>query len=130
MPTRLRVDLTGYHHTLASVIMQSQEAYPCCNESILLKQFDLASLHAFLDVALSKAELEYLKEKEKQKVVKNDEGIVMKRSQSFEAHFQEINSKADRNRAIINAYHEGYTQADIAKYLNLSKSLILKIVKN
>jgi len=119
-----------YPYTLASVIMRSLEGYPCCNESIMLTQFDLTSLHEFLDVLLSQEERKFLKEKEKQKVIKSEEGIVMKRSQNLEAHFQEVNTKTERNLAIINAYLDGHTQADIAKHLNLSKSLISKIAKS
>jgi DNA-binding transcriptional regulator LsrR (DeoR family) len=39
-------------------------------------------------------------------------------------------TKEDRNIAIINAYLDGYSQASIAIYLNLSKSLVSKVVKN
>ncbi|MBT5934380.1 MAG: helix-turn-helix domain-containing protein, partial [Sulfurimonas sp.] len=36
----------------------------------------------------------------------------------------------DRNIAIMNAHLDGYSQASIASYLNLSKSLISKVVKS
>ncbi|WP_366511628.1 helix-turn-helix domain-containing protein [Sulfurimonas sp.] len=42
----------------------------------------------------------------------------------------EISTKADRNLAILNAHQDGYSQADIATYLNVSTSLISKIIKS
>ncbi|QHG91427.1 helix-turn-helix domain-containing protein [Sulfurimonas sp. CVO] len=39
-------------------------------------------------------------------------------------------TKVDRNLAILNAYQDGYSQASIATYLNVSKSLISKVVKS
>lgn len=45
--------------------------YLYCNESILLNEFDIQTLHEFLDSSITEDELECLKEKEKQKVVKN-----------------------------------------------------------
>jgi hypothetical protein len=58
--------------------------------------------------------LEYIKTKEKQ----------------FQEHFYDVYTKIDRNLAILNAHQDGYSQANIATYLNVSKSLISKVVKS
>lgn len=42
----------------------------------------------------------------------------------------DIQNRDDRNFAIINAYLDGYTQAEIANHLNLSKSLVSKVIKS
>ena len=119
-----------YPFTFASLIFNSQEYYPCSNDSLLTQQFDIQTLHEYLDSRLSNNELEFLKEKEKQKVVKSAVGIVLKRSKEFEEHFIDVQTKEDRNFAILNAYLDGYAQVDIASYLKLSKSLISKVVKS
>ncbi|MEA2110804.1 MAG: helix-turn-helix domain-containing protein [Campylobacterota bacterium] len=54
----------------------------------------------------------------------------MRRSKHFEEHFYDVQTKDDRNLAIVNAYLDGYSQVDIAKYLNVSKSLISKVIKS
>jgi molybdopterin-guanine dinucleotide biosynthesis protein A len=76
------------------------------------------TLHEFLEASISKDELEFLQEKEKQKVVKSVDGVILKRSKEFEEHFMDIQTKEDRNFAILNAY------------LEVSKSLISKVVKS
>jgi len=72
----------------------------------------------------------YLREQEKQKIEKSEEGISVRRSKKFEEHFYDVSTRLDRNLAIINAYLDGYTQVDIANYLNLSKPLISKVIKS
>lgn len=54
----------------------------------------------------------------------------MRRTKLFEEHFNDIVTKEDKNFAIVNAYLDGYTQVDIADYLNLFKSLISKVLKS
>ena len=53
-----------------------------------------------------------------------------KRNKKFEEHFMDVETKIDRNFAILNAYLDGYSQVDIALYLKVSKSLISKVVKS
>ncbi len=127
---KISKEVTNYYFTLASLIFNSREHYPCCNDSLLLKQFDIKTLHEFLESSISKDELEFLKEQEKQKVLKSVDGVVIKRSKEFEEHFTDAQTKEERNFAILNAYLDGYSQVDIATHLNLSKSLISKVVKS
>lgn len=91
-PIEARItEKVGEHpFTLASLIINSKEYYPCSNESLLINQFDIQTLHEFLDSCLSEDELNFLKEKEKQKVVKSTDGIVLKCSKKFEEHFKAI----------------------------------------
>jgi len=119
-----------YTFTLASLVMNAKDYYPCSENSILIAQFDLQTLHEFSDVSITQEELDFLKEKEKQKVIKSDTGISIRYSKHFEEHFFDCKTRADRNLAIINAYLDGYSQVNIAKYLNVSKSLISKVIKS
>lgn len=122
--------VSEYPFTLASSIFNAKEHYPCSNQSLLIQEFDIRTLHEFLDSSLTQEELEYLQEKEKQKVLKSSDGITMRRSKKFEEHFADVETKNDRNFAIQNAYLDGYSQVDIALYLKVSKSLISKVVKS
>jgi putative transposase len=121
--------ITLYPYTLAHLILNDKIYYPCCKESILVTDFDINTLNEFLGEPLTKKELEYIITKEKQKIVKENNSIKISQSKQFEEHFYDISTKEDRNLAIINAYLDGYSQASIAIYLNLSKSLISKIIK-
>ena len=79
---------------------------------------------------MSEEELDYLKEKQKQKIKKTEDGIKISPSKEFEEHFADIQNREDRNLAIINAYLDGYAQSGIARHLNISKSLVLKVIKS
>ncbi|WP_345980467.1 hypothetical protein [Sulfurimonas sp. HSL3-2] len=78
---------------------------------------------------MSENELAYIKIKEKQKILKEKGALHVKQEKAFEEHFYDVITKLDRNLAIVNAYFDGHTQASIASYLNVSKSLISKIIK-
>ena len=93
-------------------------------------KFDIQTLHEFLDASLTQEELEFLQEKEKQKVLKSSDGVIVRRSKKFEEHFADVLTKNDRNLAIQNAYLDGYSQVEIASYLKVSKSLISKVIKS
>ena len=118
-----------YPYTLSSLIFNAKDHYPCSNESLLIKSFDHKSLAEFLQKPMSEEELDYLKEKQKQKIKKTEDGIKISQSKEFEEHFRNIQNREDRNLAIINAYFDGYTQSSISRYLNVSKSLVSKVIK-
>ena len=122
--------ITAYPYTLAHLILNAKIYYPCCKESILVTDFDINTLNEFLGEPLTEKELKYITVKEKQKIVKQNDGIKISQSKMFEEHFHDISTKEDRNLAIIDANLDGYSQASIALYLNLSKSLISKVVKS
>lgn len=75
-------------------------------------------------------ELLYLKNKAKQKIYKKDNDMKISQSKHFQEHFYEISTKQDRNIAILNAYEDGYTEVSIATYLNLSTSIVSKVIKS
>ena len=122
--------VSTYPYTLSSLIFNDKPYYPCCNDSILLKEFDIKTLNEFLGEPISDKELEHLKIKEKQKIYKEDNNIQIRQSKQFEEHFYDTITKQDRNLAILNAYDDGYSQVSISKYLNLSTSLVCKVVKS
>ena len=110
--------------------MYHKTYYPCCNESILIKDFDIKTLNEFLGEPLNEKELQYLKSKAEQKIYKQDNTIKISQSKHFQEHFSDISSKLERNLAILNAHEDGYTQVSIATYLELSTSLVSKVIKS
>jgi len=90
----------------------------------------MQTLSTYLEAPFTKKEQESLEIKEKQKIDKEDGIVTVRCTKHLDEHFIDIESKIDRNFAIVNAYIDGYTQADISKYLKLSNSLISKIVKS
>jgi len=122
--------VSAYPYTLSYLIFNNQTYYPCCSDSILIREFDIKTLNEFLGEPLSDKELQCLKTKEKQKIDKKNNIIEIKQSKQFEEHFYDNTTKEDRNFAILNAYDDGYAQVDIAKHLNVSTSLVSKIIKS
>ncbi|MDD5157013.1 transposase [Sulfurimonas sp.] len=120
----------AYPYTLSFLIFNAKDYYPCCSDSILIKQFDLKTLNEFLGEPMNDKELQCIKTKEKQKILKEDGILYVKQEKQFQEHFYDISTNSDRNLAILNAYQDGYSQVSIASYLNLSKSLICKVVKS
>jgi hypothetical protein len=51
-------------------------------------------------------------------------------SKGLKEYFITINSKEQRNERIVSAYLDRYTQVELDTYLNLSKSIISKVVKS
>jgi DNA-directed RNA polymerase specialized sigma subunit len=48
---------------------------------------------------------------------------------SLEEHFDLILGKKERNQKIYEAYLDGYTQTQIAKFLNISQATVSNIIK-
>jgi putative transposase len=119
-----------YQYTLAHILFSNKTYYPCCNDSILIKEFDIKTLNEFLGEVLSEDELQYLKTKTKQKIYKQDNKIQITQSKEFLDYFNDIDTKIKRDLAILNAYKDGYTQIKISSHLKLSTSLVSKIVKS
>ncbi len=118
----------NYQYTLAYLLFHNKTYYPCCNNSILIKDFDIKSLNDFLGEPLSEDEVQYLKTKSEQKIYKQDNQLQISQSKEFLEHFRDIDTKIKRDRAILNAYKDGYTQVKIASHLKLSTSMLSKIV--
>lgn len=81
-----------------------------------------------LGVRLSENELEKLHLNEKRKISRDEYELKLYKSKSLEDHFEGCNTKIERDSTILNVIEDGYTQSDIARYLDLSSSSISKIV--
>jgi len=65
-----------------------------------------------------------------QKVVTVGEEKRVAKSKELSEYFTNKKDKIERNSAIIQAIEDGYTQAEVARYIDLSRSALSKIVKN
>ena len=117
-----------YPFTLASNIINLKKIYPCCENSMLLNDFNINDLVEFLEIKLNKDEIKKLQKKVE--VFKTRDKYIYKKIKELKEYFIIINSKEKRNENIVKAYIDGYSQVEIGNYLNLSKSMISKIVKN
>ena len=117
-----------YPFTLGSNILNSNKIYLCCQDSILLKDFTINNLAEFLEVKLNDEELK--KSQEKEDIIKTKEEYIYKKAKELNKYFIIINTKQERNKNIVTAYLDGYSQVEIGNHLNLSKSMISKIVKS
>ena len=118
-----------YPYTLASLIFNNQEHKECCQESLLLKQYDIETLSEFLNVEFTEEEQKYLQEQQKRKIKKGSNGILLSKIKTLDEHFVEVKNKIERNKATMRAYKDGYKQVEIAQYLGLSKSHVSKVLK-
>ena len=141
MPTRIRIDLAGYHHIInrgaklhpwewISTLINSKQCCEWCKESILLKRFNIKELIDFFDVKINQKDLNILNAKQKINVKRIDEKVIISEIKVLKILFKNVTTKNERNKAIIKSYNNSHSQVEIAKYLNVSKSLISKIVKS
>ena len=120
--------ISSYPFTLSYNIFKGLKYYPCCKNSILLKDFDIKTLSDFLNNPLNDKEIELLSEKENIEKKKNKINVL--KIKTLNEHFKDVDSKEQRNNSIFNSFYDGYTQVEIGNYLNLSKSSISKILKS
>ena len=73
----------------------------------------------------------FLQIEQNRKIEQKEDMIVLSKSKSLKEHFMDVESKQERNSVISLAYAEdGYSQIEIANFLDLSKSAISMIIKS
>ena len=118
-----------YPYCFASALIRKEDAIPCASQSMLIKEFDAGDLADFLNLELDDNELENLEKEKKRKITVDKEKIIQEKSLTLLDHFKSVENKTQRNSAIYSAFRDGYTQTDIANYLNLTASLISQVIK-
>jgi REP element-mobilizing transposase RayT len=122
-------DIKEYPYTLGSTIANGIKPIKCALNSKLLKELEYKNIQEIIGIKLSDEELEILQKIKKQKIIKTNNGNKIAYNKSLKEHFSKVTNKTDRNKKILEALDDGYTQIEIAKFLGLSRSLISKIVK-
>jgi REP element-mobilizing transposase RayT len=118
-----------YPFTLASVVLRGEEIPRCAQNSILVKQYDVKTLAAYLEEPLSDEEIEELSKERKKRVLVEEKSVKREEKKELSSYFYEGMDKKSRNRAIYEAYMDGHTQKSISKELALSDAMISIIIK-
>jgi len=114
-----------YPYTLGAVIVNRQIPISCTHHSKLLQELDYENIQEIIGIKLQEEELKLLGEIQKQKVITTESVNRSAYQKTLKEHF----AKQNRNNAIISALKDGYTQAKIAKFIGVFRSLVCKIVK-
>jgi len=115
-----------YPYTLGAVIANRLIPITCTHHSKLLQELNYENIQDIIGVKLEKDELELLKKIQKQKVLTSGNVNKPAYQKTLGEHFE----KQDRDDAMLTSLRDGYTQASIAKFLGVSRSLVCKIVKD
>jgi len=119
-----------YPYTLGSVFANKNTPMPCTLKSKLIEELSYENIQDMIGVKLDAKSMEILEEVDKQKVLIKDGKNRAAYSKELKEHFEEAGLRAKRDNAIVAAVEDGYTQAEIAKYLKMSRSNVCKIVKS
>jgi len=122
-------NIKDYPYTLGSVIANKLAPVDCTLHSKLLAELDYENIQDMIGIKLSDEELETLEKIRNQKTVKKDNVTKFVNEKTLEEHFVEYKTLKERNAMILVALDDGYSQIAIANYLNVSRSLISKIVR-
>ncbi len=113
---------------LATLINKEQKIISCARSSKLKKEIQNDGVKALLTMPLSQKELQLLRIEQKKKINKKNFIVTQEKKNTLKEHFYHSHDKVSRDNAVMQAIEDGYSQADIARYLSLTPSMISKIV--
>ena len=116
----------GQYRWSASTLLQI-DTYDSLFRDSLLHDKKLLSL---LEVDLNEEDENLLHELANTTYKRVDDDIVKQKQKQLSVHFLESITLHERNRNILNALADGYTQGEIARYLKLTSSAVSYIVNN
>ena len=122
-------NIKDYPYTLGSVIANKLVSVACTRHSKLLAELDYENIQDMIGIKLSDEELETLEKIKNQKIVKKDNVTQLANEQTLEEHFKKYKTLKDRNAIMITALDDGYSQIAIANHLNVSRSLVSKVIR-
>jgi REP element-mobilizing transposase RayT len=119
-----------YKHSSYRSFADIDKPIECLRRSFVFKNLETKEdVEKFFSRDLKKYELKDMIE-ELQKVVHYQKNISNhKQPKPIEKYFEDIIGKKDRNQKIYEAYTDGYTQNQIAKYLNISQATVSNSIK-
>ena len=112
---------------LASILNKEQVVIDCAKHSKLKKEYHHEGVQELLERPLNKKEQQELETQQKKPIVQDKHEFRQTKEKTFEKHFADSTEIASRNSAIIKALNDGYTQGEIARYLDLSTAMISKV---
>jgi DNA-binding NarL/FixJ family response regulator len=102
---------------------------PCAEHSQIKKEIEYKGIREHLEVALTEGELKELEIRQKKKIVQKEHNYGYDREKTLEEHFRNFKNREERNIAIMEALDDGYGQAEVARYLNITASAVAKVRK-
>ena len=115
---------------LGSMLNKEQDVISCAKHSKLKKEYHHKGIQELLEQVLSKKEQKELENEQKKKVVEKDHEFKQIKEITLEQHFKNNKNLSSRNSDILEALKDGYTQGEIARYLNVSSALVSHIFRN
>ena len=116
-----------YPYTFLWVIKNKKTSSECSLHSKLIDE--IKDIDTFVRLALNEEDVKILHTIEQQKVLFGETVKTLAYTKSLDAHFETITTVVLRECAIIQALADGYTQAQVAHHLNLSRARISQMVK-
>ncbi len=112
---------------LATVLNSNQKVIPCVKHSQLKREIEYEGIREHLEMVLTDGELKELEIRQKKKIVQKEYRYGYDKEKTLKEHFGDVKNKEERNKAIIKALEDGYTQAEIARHLRITASAIAKV---
>lgn len=122
-------NVSEYPFTLASMVLKGEEIPSCTQNSMLVKQYDVETLAAYLEEPLSEEEVANLRKERKKKVLVEEKSVNRDEKKELSSYFDDSIDKESRNKAVYEAYMDGHTQKSISKEVALSDAMISIIIK-
>jgi len=114
---------------LATVLNSDQEVISCAEHSQIKKEIEYEGIREHLEIALTEGELKELEIRQKKKIVQKEHKYGYDKEKTLKEHFGDYKNREERNIAIIEALDDGYGQAEVARYLDITASAIAKVRK-
>jgi REP element-mobilizing transposase RayT len=102
---------------------------PFLRNSFVLREYDTSEIFEAISIELSQEEIENLNKFHKTRYSKTDDSVTALRQKELKSYFKDIESKDERNLAILEAHKDNYTKTQIARELSLSLAGVCKIIK-
>jgi hypothetical protein len=119
-----------YPYTLlATMLNKDQKIIPCAKHSKLTKEYHYAGIQELLEKPLNKQEQHALEIEQKKPIVQEEHTFKQAKGTALKEHFKDTKEIASRNSAILRALDDGYTQGEVARYLELSTAMISKVFR-
>ena len=123
-------EIGAYPFTLlSSALNKEQEVISCAKHSRLIKEYRLAAIQELLEKPLSKKEQNALEAEQKKPVEQENHSFKQRKEITLKEHFEDAGDIASRNSAVLKAIDDGYTQGEVARYLDLSTAMVSKIFR-
>ena len=114
---------------LATLFNADQKVIPCAQHSKLKKEIHYEGIQELLARGLSKKELKELEAERKKKIIQTEHEFKQEKNKTLQEHFTDAKDIVSRNSAILSAIDNGYTQAEVARYLQVSPAMVSKVFR-